>query len=104
MKIYVKEPNMLYEFLPKSGKTDYDSLRFAFTFLEKGDYMLDNDGTIYEVLDPGPLYPGFLESSRIIEVKKVDFDKLPEKIKKAIRYLAKAYPPSDICRKVVQQG
>ena len=103
MKLYVKYPSMLYKFIPKSGRTDYDSLKFAFTFLEKGDYILDDDGTIYETLDPGPLYSGFLESSRVIEVKKVDFDKLPEKIKKAIRYLAKAYPPSERCRKVLEK-
>lgn len=105
MKIYVKDPNVLYEFLPKSGKTDYDSLRFAFTFLEKGDYMLNNDGEIFEILDPGPLYPGFLESSRVVEVKKIDYNELPEEVKKAIRRLAKDYPPSETserCRKVLE--
>lgn len=107
MKLYVKYPSMLYKFIPQSGKTDYDSLKFAFTFLEKGDYVLDDDGTIYEVLDPGPLYSGFLESSRVIEVKEADFDEIPEKIKNTIYYLAKSYPPSEKCRKVlevVQQG
>lgn len=107
MKLYVREPNWLYKFIPKSGKTDYDSLKFAFDFLEKGDYMLDNDGNIYEVVNPGSLYPGFLESFRTIEIEKVDYNELPQKIKNAIYYLAKGYPSSEICRKaleVVQQG
>lgn len=107
MKLYVKYPSMLYKFIPQSGRTDYDSLKFAFTFLEKGDYVLDDDGNIYEVLDPGPLCSGFLESSRVIEVKKVDYNELPQKIKNAIYYLAKSYPSSERCRKVlevVQQG
>lgn len=106
MKLYVKYPSMLCKFIPKSGRTDYDALRFAFHFLEKGDYMVDNVGNIYEVVDPGELNAGFLESYRVIEVKEVD--ELPEEIKNAIYHLAKGYPQSEICRKalenVVQQG
>ncbi len=104
MKFYVKQSSPLYKFLPRSGKTDYDSLKFAFAFLAKGDYLIDNKGVIYEVLDPGQLNPGFLESSRVIEVKKVTYKELPDAVKNAIHYLANSYPSSSICRKVLQQG
>ena len=104
MKFYVKQSSPLYKFLPKSGRTDYNSLKFAFASLAKGDYLIDNDGAIYRVLDPGQLYPGFLESYRTIEVEEVELDKIPDRIKDAIHYLANSYPSSSICRKVLQQG
>lgn len=103
MRLYVKHPSMLFKFIPKSGRTDYDSLRFAFYSLEKGDYVLSNDGEIFEVLDPGQLYSGFLESARIIEVEEADFDEIPEKVKNAIYYLAKSYPQSSRCKKVLEK-
>ena len=107
MKMYVKSSSTLYKFLPKSGRTDYDALRFAFNFLEEGDYMLNNEGNIYFVINPGSLNPGFLESSRVIEVKRVAYNALPDEVKNAIYNLATGYPKSQICKKVLevaQQG
>lgn len=107
MRMYVKKSSTLYKFLPKSGRTDYHTLRYAFDFLEEGDYVLDDEGNIYFVIDAGELNPGFLESSRVIEVQKVDFNQLPEQVKNAIYNLASGYPQSEICKKVLeiaQQG
>ena len=104
MKIYAKRSSTLYKFVPKSGRTGYNSLKFAFDFLEEGDYVLDAEGNIYFVINPGSLNPGFLESSRVIEVQKVDFNQLPDAVQNAIHYLATSYPASELCRKVLQQG
>jgi len=104
MKIYAKRSSTLYKFVPKSGRTDYNSLKFAFDFLKEGDYVINNKGVIYEVLDPGHLHAGFLEAFRTIEVKEVSYNILPQEVKDAIYRLANGYPASEICRKVLQQG
>lgn len=103
MKLYAKYPSVFYKFIPKSGRTD----RFAFASLAKGDYVLDDEGNIYLVVNPGSLNPGFLESYRIIEVKRIAYNALPEQIKNTIYNLSTGYPQSSICKKaleVAQQG
>ena len=107
MKFYVKQSSTLYKFIPKTGRTDFNTLKFVFSRLEKGDYMLDDKGNIYKILDPGQLHTGFLEGYRTIQVKEVDFAQLPDKIQNAVYYLATSYPGSTICKKVLevaQQG